>query len=79
MEFKNQYLETKNTKYPSNILIFNTLSTILTVAALKCLRRKNPALLIGQLAVPILLFSIYNSIAKKEDNSIQEITTLWTE
>lgn len=78
MEFKNQYLETKNTKYPSNILLF-TLSTILTVAALKCLRRKNLALLIGQLAVPILLFSIYNSIAKKENNSIQEITTLWTE
>ncbi|AOM78885.1 hypothetical protein [Pedobacter steynii] len=59
-------IEEQTSKLPSDVFLWAAVGAMGISLALKCIRKNNTALFVGQWAAPLLLFGVYNKIVKTE-------------
>lgn len=64
-------IENQTAKLPSDVFLWAALGSMAVSATLKCLKKDNTALFVGQWAAPFLLLGIYNKIVKVEGSDRQ--------
>ena len=58
-------IEEQTAKIPSDVFLWAALGSMAVSATLKCLRKNETALFVGQWAAPFLLLGIYNKLVKQ--------------
>lgn len=59
-------IEKQTSKVPSGVYLTAALTSMAVSFALKCMKRNQAALFVGQWAAPFLIMGLYNKIVKTE-------------
>jgi len=65
-------IEKQTSKIPSDAFLIAALASMGVSLAMKCMKKENLALFIGQWAAPFLLLGIYNKIVKVEGHDKED-------